>query len=130
MTCEFTQPTTGEKGKCWRCGVALPRFARKWCSKDCSQLYWWNHAWGRARWEAIRRRTPNRDLRQPVPCRRCGTPTHTPEVNHINPRNGQGYGNGCHNHQENLEVLCHNCHVETTRLQRLALKQPQLPLLR
>lgn len=38
------------------------------------------------------------------------------EVNHIVPRVGQGYGFGCHNHLDNLETLCHPCHVaETTR---------------
>ncbi len=39
------------------------------------------------------------------------------EVNHIDPRNGAGYGNGCHNHQDGLETLCHSCHVVTTTQQ-------------
>ncbi len=39
------------------------------------------------------------------------------EVNHIDPRNGAGYANGCHNHQDGLETLCHTCHVETTKQQ-------------
>ena len=39
------------------------------------------------------------------------------EVNHIVPRVGAGYGNGCHNHQDNLETLCHACHVTTTTQQ-------------
>lgn len=38
------------------------------------------------------------------------------EVNHIEPRVGQGYNAGCHHHLTNLETLCHPCHViETTR---------------
>lgn len=38
------------------------------------------------------------------------------EVNHVEPRNGAGYDKGCWNHQSNLQVLCHPCHVaETTR---------------
>lgn len=38
------------------------------------------------------------------------------EVNHVEPRAGAGYGAGCWNHQTNLQVLCHPCHVaETTR---------------
>lgn len=38
------------------------------------------------------------------------------EVNHVEPRVGQGYHEGCHHHQTNLQVLCHTCHVaETTR---------------
>jgi hypothetical protein len=41
------------------------------------------------------------------------------EVNHIDPRVGQGYNSGCWNHQDNLETLCHKCHVKTTRRQLL-----------
>lgn len=38
------------------------------------------------------------------------------EVNHVEPRVGAGYDKGCWNHQTNLQVLCHACHVkETTR---------------
>lgn len=40
------------------------------------------------------------------------------EVNHIEPRRGAGYGFGCWNHQDNLETLCHGCHVEVTTAQR------------
>lgn len=32
------------------------------------------------------------------------------EVNHIVPRNGGGYGRGCHHHLDNLETLCAPCH--------------------
>lgn len=52
-----------------------------------------------------------------------------PEVNHIEPRSGKGYGMGCHNHADNLETLCHSCHVEVTEsqrnLRRLAVRSPQ-----
>lgn len=38
------------------------------------------------------------------------------EVNHKDPREGRGYHEGCHHHQDRLETLCHDCHViETTR---------------
>lgn len=40
------------------------------------------------------------------------------EVNHVRPRRGKGYGSGCHHHLENLEVLCHQCHVDVTVAQR------------
>lgn len=39
------------------------------------------------------------------------------EVNHIIPREGRGYGAGCHHHLANLEVLCHQCHLGVTNLQ-------------
>jgi hypothetical protein len=38
-------------------------------------------------------------------------------VNHIEPRVGKGYGWGCWNHQDNLETLCHDCHVVVTKSQ-------------
>lgn len=50
-------------------------------------------------------------------CVTCGS-TDRLEVNHIDPRRGQGYGKGCHHHLDNLETLCHDCHVLVTREQR------------
>ena len=41
------------------------------------------------------------------------------EVNHIQPLGGRYRGVTCLNHQENLEVLCHNCHVLATGALRL-----------
>ena len=55
-------------------------------------------------------------------CKMCLQLTRDPEVNHITPRNGKGYGNGCWNHQDNLEVLCHDCHVKVTMWQGRARK--------
>lgn len=43
------------------------------------------------------------------------------EVNHREPRNGDGYGVGCWHHLDNLETLCHGCHVEETTRQRRGL---------
>lgn len=54
-----------------------------------------------------------------APCARCGTVIGWDcEVNHIIPRNGGGYDQGCAHHQSNLEVLCHDCHVRETARQR------------
>lgn len=54
------------------------------------------------------------------------------EVNHIAPRNGQGYGWGCAHHLDGLETLCHQHHVEVTRDQAVARRaalNPQLDML-
>lgn len=43
------------------------------------------------------------------------------EVNHIEPRRGGGYGQGCHHHLSNLETLCATpCHAGVTAEQRRA----------
>jgi hypothetical protein len=40
----------------------------------------------------------------------------TLDVHHVVPRNGEGYGVGCHHHQSGLQVLCKAHHlVETLR---------------
>lgn len=43
-----------------------------------------------------------------------------PEVNHIRPLNGIRPAFGCCHHQENLEVVCHDCHVAIGIEQRAA----------
>jgi hypothetical protein len=47
----------------------------------------------------------------------CGA-TENLEVNHIDPLVGRGYSMSCYHHQDNLEVLCHDCHVVVTNAQR------------
>lgn len=71
-----------------------------------------------AEWEAYREAT-----REAYDRRRSAPPL---EVNHIEPRRGQGYGFGCpHHHLENLETLCRPCHVEVTTEQRRARKHAE-----
>lgn len=50
-------------------------------------------------------------------CAKCGGLTEAPEVNHIIPVVGGNRSVSCLNHEENLEVLCHSCHVPTTKAQ-------------
>lgn len=45
---------------------------------------------------------------------------HPLEVNHIEPRRGEGYTTGCHNHPGNLQTLCRSCHGKVTGAQRRA----------
>lgn len=40
------------------------------------------------------------------------------EVNHIRPVNGRRKSLDCQNHLDNLETLCHDCHVAVTKQQR------------
>lgn len=42
------------------------------------------------------------------------------EVDHILPMNGGNRALTCMNHQENLRVICHECHLEVTKEQRRA----------
>lgn len=49
------------------------------------------------------------------------------EVNHIIPRVGAGYHEGCHHHLEGLETLCHTCHVRVTTEQRRARRGTEGP---
>lgn len=115
MSCPLVAPNADSlRGRCDWCGADLPRLKsgnvnpnRRWCSDACSNTYWSNHMWAMA--SAAAR------VRDGHKCVRCGSPASL-EVNHIEPRKGGGYANGCHHHLDGLETLCHNCHVlETTR---------------
>jgi 5-methylcytosine-specific restriction endonuclease McrA len=103
---------------CWWCGEPLTGRQRSWCSNHCwRNTYWLNHDWGSARAEAMRRAGGK--------CQRCGGSAS--EVNHREPLVGRGYHGGCVHHQENLEPLCHDCHVaETTR--QLRERHPRAPI--
>ncbi len=131
--------STKVPGTCGACGKDLVGRLHWFCrslpgtdhidgpATTCRDRYAQNHFWAEARNAAIRRDGGK--------CVRCGEKAegqrevisrdghllrHAPvaaEVNHIDPRNGAGYGNGCHNHQDGLETLCHKCHVLTTTQQ-------------
>ena len=126
-------------GRCNFCGNELPltkaghqSLVKRWCSSRCSTIFDINHRWTAARFFAIlRARLPliveiarwdlnsvfDGSYRLPARCERCYGRTSSPEINHVVPRNGGGYSNGCHHHQTNLEPLCHPCHVAETTAQ-------------
>lgn len=96
---------------CDWCGVRLTGRRRRWCSRRCEVEYQTNHVWRYARPVALGRAGGR--------CTRCGA-TDALEVNHRLPLLGKPRTQSCHHHQTNLEVLCHDCHVEATAAQRAA----------
>ena len=52
-------------------------------------------------------------------CQTCGSNERL-EVNHIQPALGRHGEISCIHHQDNLIVLCHECHVKVTAEQRAA----------
>ncbi|HLF77966.1 MAG TPA: hypothetical protein VJB57_10800 [Dehalococcoidia bacterium] len=109
------------------CRQPLPQRRTAYCSDQHGREFERNHVWSSAR-RAARRRAR-------WACQRCGfKPAEVRkdpdarksyarhelrlEVNHIEPLAGAYRGVTCLNHQSNLEVLCHRCHVTTTGEQR------------
>lgn len=113
--------STGLPGTCGACGEPLVGRTHWFCptprgeqyGECCRARYARNHFWREARPAALKR--------DGLTCRRCGwigTAHGILEVHHVEPRNGRGYRNGCHHHQDNLVSLCHSCHVSATKRQR------------
>ena len=117
-----------EGGNCGGCGSPLTGRSWWFCptvkgGNPCRDRYFLNHDWGKAREEAVRR--------SKRVCAHCGIKVPKPalkedslalerdtlEVNHKEPRNGQGYGMGCWNHQAKLETLCRSCHGKVSGAQ-------------
>jgi len=110
------------RGECVWCAGALPGRRLRWCGKPCIDAYQLNHEWSAARLHAVIRASfrPAEGWTVWTYCDQCGKRTSAPEVNHVDPRRGRGYDPGCWNHQTNLQVLCHACHVAETNQQRRA----------
>jgi 5-methylcytosine-specific restriction endonuclease McrA len=93
---------------CGRCEKALPKGRRSWCSDRCRRTFSRNHWWPRASSAALRR--------DKYACVRCGERRRL-EVNHIEPIRGGPRTMSCLNHLDNLETLCHACHLIVTAQQ-------------
>lgn len=113
-----------------RCRRALPPRRSAYCSDRHAREFERNHLWSAARRVARRRSrwacercgfTPAVARRDPVERRRYARHELRLEVNHIVPLAGAYRMVNCANHQANLEVLCHACHVNATTSQRSAL---------
>ena len=103
---ESWEPYTGI---CATCLKPLTGPKAWFCNKRCRDAWVINHWWTNARQFAL--------LRSHDRCRRCSG-TDRLEVNHIVPRRGKPMTRSCIHHQSNLEVLCHDHHVEVTGHQR------------
>ena len=98
---------------CNKCGAPLKGRRTRWCSNTCSLWHSNNHRYTQARRQALRGAATYQ-------CAHCKGHTTAPEVNHIIPCKGKHGVTGCHHHQDNLEVLCHECHLKATAAQRAA----------
>jgi hypothetical protein len=109
------------------CRVELPPRRTAYCSDRHAREFERNHVWLYAR-RAARRRArwacercgfkPSEIRKDPIVRRAYSRHELRLEVNHIAPLVGSYRSVTCLNHQTNLEVLCHRCHLEVTRGQR------------
>lgn len=120
----YRAPCRPHETGCRQCGNDI-RPSRAYCSVECSNEFERNHFWGTAAAHAIWRARSDGHGRPT--CARCGKTCgvfnwrqREAEVNHKVPVNGNRPHFGCCHHQENLEVLCHSCHVAVTKEQRRA----------
>ena len=109
------------------CRAALPPRRTAYCSDKHAREFERNHVWLFAR-RAARRRAgwacqrcgfkPSEVRRDPIARRVYSRYELRLEVNHILPLVGSYRSVTCLNHQGNLEVLCHVCHLAVTKEQR------------
>ncbi len=108
------------------CRAPLPPRRTAYCSEEHAREFERNHVWlharraarRRARWACERCGFKPSEIRKDPAARRA-FPRHELrlEVNHILPLVGSYRTVTCLNHQSNLEVLCHRCHLTVTREQ-------------
>ncbi len=94
---------------CRVCGGPLSGRQRVYCSPACSREWDVNHVWTVASAEALKRAQRR--------CAECGK-TWYQEIHHVVPLQGRYRVVTCMNHQQNLQVLCHDCHKAVTARQR------------
>ncbi len=126
-------------GQCRNCGRPPTGRFTYYCGAACRDVFEADHFWSTARWTAIDQASIFRIIPAGARAKKAHLPDETiawqqrrgsvcaccgrmgfgeGEVNHIAPVNGERGFFSCANHQDNLEVLCHPCHVMATREQR------------
>lgn len=124
VTCvDLTQPLCRVE----RCRATLPSRRTAYCSDLHAREFERNHVWFAAR-RAARRRAqwscercgfkPSKVRRDPAARGQYLRHELRLQVNHIEPLVGAYRLVTCANHLENLEVLCHRCHLAVTGEQR------------
>jgi 5-methylcytosine-specific restriction endonuclease McrA len=108
--------------RCVGCGTPLTGRQEIWCSVQCGEVFWDNHAWTNARKARLKL--------DHYRCVRCGagrvgvgqrsTRGGGLEVNHKTPVLGKHGKNGCWHHLDGLETLCRDCHLKETADQHKA----------
>ena len=123
-----------QPGYCGRCGAALSGRRTKWCSDECSDWFWRNHRFTNARFEALATASVYRLATADATwCRYCPSGPHGhlaghvcalcealkgAEVDQVERARGRHGELSCIHHQENLRVLCRDCHKAVTAQQR------------
>jgi len=110
MGCVLLHP---KPGHCDWCGKKLIGQRKRWCSTNCNGAYKANHRFTRAK-EALKKAAAW------YACEICGTWTQTPDVDHIVPADGAHRNWSCIHHQNNLQILCKECHKPRTAAQAKA----------
>ena len=94
----------GEPKRCRWCDAALPGRRTRWCSDACVDEYSRNHWWS---WASSYRKRQNEGR-----CERDGCDRSAMETHHKTPILGRHAQSGCHHHQDGLEALCGEHHLE------------------
>lgn len=114
----MTSEEASEKGECANCGKTLGGNQIYYCGEDCKSEFYSAHPTS-VRWNDLRLQALARDRSI---CAKCGKPAE--EVDHIREiREG-----GPEFDLENLQSLCHDCHVLKTnenRRRRDGIKEEQ-----
>jgi hypothetical protein len=111
------------------CRAPLPPRRTAYCCDRHAREFERNHVWlaarraarRRARWACERCGFKPSEVRKDREARRAFSRFELRlEVNHILPLAGSYRSVTCLNHQTNLEVLCHRCHLLVTKDQRVS----------
>ena len=110
------------KRYCIVCGKPLVGYQEKYCSKECQFTYQYNESirkWKNGEWDGTVAFKPSNIIRRYMlekynyKCSKCGWGEVNPYTNLVPLQIHHVDGNSTNNKEENLEVLCPNCHSLT-----------------